>query len=402
MIYVIGTEKITGALAGYELTDDPDKASCTIIEMPGNYDQLVNMPDALVVVTGMVTLKDWRLIENRDWTTIDSLPDKIKSIISTQNQLLEEIPELEVPEPLVSNAAFNNNNQSANIKPRPRHADLFSRDYHSRGRIIASFSASGGVGKTFSAINIGGFAAIEGLQTVVADLDFGFGDVDTATGLVDPARRDKVIDRRATGPKSGWATVVSWRNHARDLKGNLLRHNSGLYVLPSYPYAGNDMSEVEIEDLLLTLSEQFELVVVDLGVDAFSPHARAALKLASTVFLIGGQDEKTIGKLTQFLASKDGHIEKMKLVINMVQPTGYYTPREIARKLSFNTYEEIPLDVQGVNAAKKANKLPVQLGGCSSGEAVKQIASRHLQIAYEQTTTRKTFLSGLKLFSRRA
>ncbi len=172
---------------------------------------------------------------------------------------------------------------------------------HRRAPIAVSFSSEGGVGKTFVASNMACYVSLAGIPTVAVDLDMGYGDLDTAVGLVDPNVRTKVIDKKAKVPENGWVTVSDWRRYAVNLKQNILQHNSGLYVIPAYPYAGSDISESEIEDLLYTVSETFGFVVADLGVDGFSPHARVALRMADVVMLVGGQSEKTIGKISHFL-----------------------------------------------------------------------------------------------------
>jgi len=415
LICVKGSKKLTEALAAFEITSKPQSAVCTVIEIPGYYDELNRLTDnssVIVVITGMVNLKEWKIIQKFKHANLESLPGKIESYLQTFEQQEEPDISFEFEEDTFEeNTPVTHQHDTVTsinkVQDKPQHTSIFNQSFNKRGYIAASFSASGGVGKTFSSINMGGCAALVGISTVAVDLDFGFGDMDTAMGLVDPRQRDKVLDKKAVVPKNGWATVAEWRRFARDLKGSLLRHNSGLYVLPCYPYAGNEIPGTEIEDLILTLAEQFDLVVIDLGVDAFSPHARTALNLADTVFLIGGQDEKTIGKLTQFLGTENAHTKKMKLVINMVVPTGYYTPKEVAKKLGFDSYDEIPLDTQGVNAAKKNRKLAIQLNGSTAGNAVKVIASKRLpfqQLAYEEQLVgggKKSLFSGLKSMFRR-
>ena len=258
------------------------------------------------------------------------------------------------------------------IRERPRRQILNPRT--TRGIIVASYSSSGGVGKTFMACNVSALCATQNVSTVLVDLDLGFGNIDIETGLVDEVERDRVIDKR-TMPKSNWATVTDWRKHAIDLKANTLRHNSGLYVVPSFPYAGKELPEAEIEDLLHTLSEMYDLVVVDLGVDGFSNQARVALRMSNAIMIVAGQDPKTIGKLTHFLNQEGGKNDKMHLVFNMRKPTGYYNPKEVAKKMMFEKYYSVPLDEEGVNAARVHHKLVVQIPGSIAGEAVKNFSA---------------------------
>lgn len=434
LFYIKGSTEFFDVLGDIETTDDLSNAQCAVVEIPGSIDSLKQLPNIpiVVVITSMLTYKDWKTIQKHEITYIENVQSKLEDYTlktqpkdetdmffdppeeeqvqtqpqSKKTQLISESENMEIEEKSITEETIPPRNTSTTLKPRQRNHDIFERSNNNRAHIIASFSASGGVGKTFSTINIGGSAALEGISSVAVDLDFGFGDIDTAIGLVDPSKRDKIIDKKGFAPKTGWATVAQWRQYARNLKGNLLRHNSGMYILPCYPHVGYDtIPDTEIEDLILTLAEQFDLITIDLGVDAFSPHARTALKIADTVFLVGGQDEKTIGKLTQFLGTKESHIEKMRLIINMVTPTGYYAPKEIAKKLNFNTFDEIPMDQQGVNAANKARKLTIQLNGSAAGEAVKKIAGKHLpfhQLSVNQIEKqKKNLFSGVKSILRR-
>ena len=254
------------------------------------------------------------------------------------------------------------------------------RAVSSRGRIVCCFSSAGGVGKTFMSTNLACAAALSGVPGIVVDMDLGYGDVDIATGLTRGAGDSRLVlaDRKARGPKSSWATVTTWREHARNLKEGILQHHSGLYVLPSYPYAGEGISASETEELLDVLADIFSLVVVDLGVNAFSPYAKASLSMADTVFIIAKQDTKSIGKVSHFLKQEGGRREGMKFVVNMVDPAAYYSPGEVASECGFDEYETVPLDVAGVSAATRRLQMVVQLKGSAAGEAVWGIAGRHL------------------------
>jgi Mrp family chromosome partitioning ATPase len=124
------------------------------------------------------------------------------------------------------------------MRETPRRQILNPRT--TRGIIVTSYSSSGGVGKTFMACNVSALCATQNVSSVLVDLDLGFGNIDVETGLVDEVERNRVVDKKTT-PKSNWATVTDWRKHAVDLKSNTLRHNSGLYVVPSFPYAGKEL-----------------------------------------------------------------------------------------------------------------------------------------------------------------
>lgn len=431
LILFYGSESILNQLNGFELTDDPTKAVCAVVEMPGNLavlEQLNGIP-VIVVSTGMLNYKEAKATKRSGIITVqpEQLVEEINKILAsskppdsddddmfffeeeqappikqatavpkqTVNTFIPPKPEPRptlavppqapkpiTPAPRASVEPFQQqpgSRQSMINPPSLRQTEapaILQRRGGRRASIGVSFSAGGGVGKTTIASNIGCTTALMGIPTVAVDLDLGYGDLDTATGLVDPTDRTKII--KAKAPADGWVTVSDWRRYAVSLKQNILQHNSGLYVIPAYPYAGDDLSESEVEELLYSVSEIFGFVVVDLGVDGFSPHARVALRMADVVMMVGGQDEKTIGKISHFLKQEGGYNNKMSLVINKVSPTGFYSPGEVAKKLGFDRYYEIPLDEKGINAAKKQRKLVVQLPGSAAGDALKRYAAEVL------------------------
>lgn len=412
MIYFCGSETVKAQIDGFPITDDIKKASCAVIEIPGNLhmlEQISGIP-VIAVTTAMLNYREAKALKTSaaKSVTIDQLQVEVSNLLNTGTNDGEDdffffdefdydstaaLQEKSKMQTSAMKKTINLPEKETPIKFQQEPPDILQQ--HSRRAVIAvSFSAEGGIGKTFVSSAIGCYAALKGIPSVAVDLDLGYGDLDTATGLVSVSDRTKIIDKKAVVPKNGWATVSDWRKYAVSIKQNILKHNSGLYVIPSYPYAGRDLAESEIEDLLYTISEIFGFVVVDLGVDGFSPHARVALKMADIIMLIGGQSEKTIGKISHFLKQEGGYNDKMSLVVNKVSPTGYFTPGEVAKKLGFDSYFEIPLDDQGLNAAKKQHKLPVQLPGSLSGEAVKQYAANILPFGLEApaVSQNKSFL----------
>jgi len=377
MVYVLGPDELKERLKRYGITPTPGGAKCAVVQMPGNAQGIGNLPTGLpvfVIINGMMTLTDARMVRKpgvkvvKETELARELNKVFREAVDEDDELInfEEAPDSQ------DHSIHLEQILPKNFSP-PRHSILVPRTM--RGIIVPSYSASGGEGKTFIATSMGAVCAVSSVNAVVIDLDLGYGDVDVATGLVDEEDREKVMDKKAVVPKNGWATVTDWRKYAVNLKSNILRHNSGLYIIPAYPYAGRELPEAEIEDLLHTLSEIFDIVVVDLGVDGYSNQARVALRMANAILIVAGQDRKTIAKLNHFLTQEGGWNEKMHLIFNKRSPTAFYDPKEVAKKMSFEKYYSVPLDEQGVNAAKRQRKLVVQLPGSAAGEAVRNIAS---------------------------
>ncbi len=385
MVYVAGPEEFKEKLKGYGLAASPEDARCAVIQIPGNTHEIERLAadlPVLAIVKGMMSLADVRATKKANVSVIkeDELTGKLNELLKNNNEVdndddddemicFEEFPDNSVQEEFVQPSPVPPKNQ---FRKKPQ-SILAPRTM--RGIIVSSYSASGGEGKTFMATNIGVVCAMEDINTVIVDFDLGFGDVDVATGLVDEIDRTKVMDRKAIAPKNGWATVTSWRPYLSNFKANTLRHSSGLYVVPAFPYAGKELPVAEVEDILDTLAEIFDMVVVDLGVDGYSNQARVALRKSNAIMIVAGQDRKTIAKLSHFLTQEGGWNEKMHLVFNKKSPTAFYNPKEIAKKMSFSKYYTVPLDENGVNAAKLQRKLVVQLPGSPAGEAVRNVAS---------------------------
>ncbi|MTI84396.1 MAG: hypothetical protein FH756_10925 [Firmicutes bacterium] len=398
MICIFGSEILLDTLNDFKISPSLNKAKYAVIEMPGNNEKLQGLQGipVIVVITDMITAREWDLIKTHDTANLKTIRPKLEELIaqeepaSSEDDLTLDFQPEEVEGPVQPP-------KQTPERPQNLTPPAIARPQIQKGYIASSFSAAGGVGKTFTSINLAGYMALKSVSSAVIDLDLGYGDVDTATGLMSPEQRDKVIDKKAKVPKNGWATVANWRDYARNLKGSLLQHNSKLYILPSYPFSGDTLPAEEIEDLILAMAENFDFVMIDLGVNAFSAHSKKALELSDTIFIVGGQDEKTLGKFNHFHESHPD-TKNMRLSINMVDPKGFYTPKETAKKLGFKDFDEIPLDTMGVNAAKKAKKLAVQFKECTAGEAVKKIAAKHLpfEIEYENQEKSTSFFSGLK------
>lgn len=431
MIYVKGENSLIEQLGTLELTESLENATCAVIEMPGNENVFTQLPlglPVLVIIDGMMSLADTKTIRKFNAKVIkrEEIAKEIRGLQKTlvENTIVDDdimffdedgFQERKTKEPtLIERAVEPPQNfleepwgmmhnqtirQTCRLTPKRETITMPTKDTHeslskeipkprilaprmSRGLVVASYSSSGGVGKTFMACSVSALCAMHNISTVLVDLDLGFGNVDIETGLVDEIERNKALSKK-TMPRSNWVTVTDWRKHAVDLKSNTLCHSSGLYVVPSFPYAGRELPEAEIEDLLHTFSEIYDLVVIDLGVDGFSNQARVALRMSNAILIVAGQDPKTIGKLTHFLSQEGGKNDRMHLVFNKRTPTGFYNPKEIAKKMEFNRYYSIPLDKEGVNAARIQHKLVVQIPGSSAGEAVKNFAAAVLPFNIE-------------------
>lgn len=410
-----------------------EAAEYLIVDLPEDIHLLTRLkPEqkALGVFTRMVDYSEWKII-NQSNIKIVKIADvdseienmQAETLMLFESQAVDQLFESEkikeqssIELPTVRQQPINEYQQPIQspltpVQPEPPitwrqpEATIEPIKRRGKGRIIVSFSAKGGVGKTFMAMNAAGLCALEGRTSVVLDMDIKSPGLEVSAGLIDRENRKKVVDKRARVPKNGWMTLVNWREHAANMKDNILCHNSGLYVIPAYPdypypYETN-ISRAEIEDMLYILSDVFDVITIDLGVDFTSNEARASFKMADDIILVGGQDDATIGKIAHFLKQEGGYNEKMHLVINMSSPLEYHSPDKVAKDLGFKEFYEVPLDKQGVLAAFRQHKFVVQLPDCTSGTAIRQFVAQTMSIGrIDQEPKKKSLFSFSRLIGR--
>lgn len=147
------------------------------------------------------------------------------------------------------------------------------------GSVITVISPKGGVGKTTVSTNIAvGLAKKAPNQVVLLDLDVQFGDVASALGLTPTHTLLDILK----GPSKTDLLV---------LKSFITEHESGLRVIPA-PLAPEEASQItadEITQLLNTLVQQFEYVVVDTS-PGFSDLTLAALEKSSDTVIVSELD----------------------------------------------------------------------------------------------------------------
>lgn len=235
-------------------------------------------------------------------------------------------------------------------EPVPPQSSLY-RNMSRRAYTIASFSTKGGVGKTAVAINLGAVYAQSGKKTILVDLDIGTGNAADVIGI-----------------KNSQVTVENWRQYARNLPSSVQKHSSGLYILPCGPNEF-EMSGEDVEDLLDLLANSFEYILLDYGTKPFFPHTKRGLEIADKIYVISTQEQGMVQTLvSRFLAEHEDWIQsgKASLVVNRVNPLGYYKPSDIAKMANIRNWHEIPDDPQGFEAAKRAKSTPVQLNAMSA------------------------------------
>ena len=259
-----------------------------------------------------------------------------------------------------------------------------SRSYRTRlgsCKILASFSTKGGVGKTAVATNLAAIYASQGKRVILIDFDIGTGNAADVLGIAEEAFK---------GP-----TTDDWFKYP-NLPEHLKKHpSSGIYLLP----AGDNMvSEEDVEGLLENLSGFFDYIILDFGTSPFMPHAKTGLEIAEKVYIVALQEQGMLQALVRFLNQKREWIEdgKAVLVINKVNPAGYYKPEQVAKITEFKEYKIVPEDINAFEAAKRAGKAVVQLKGSEAAKALEAIALGKGSNYSEDSKDKKGFLGKLR------
>jgi pilus assembly protein CpaE len=189
-------------------------------------------------------------------------------------------------------------------------------EQRSRGStVIAVAGATGGVGTTSLAVNLGCVLAKDEKNSVaLVDLDLCLGDADVFLdtipdySLVDVAQNVSRLDFNL-------------------LKRSLTKHSSGLFLLPR-PVHMEDMQLITVDDLqrvIGLLKATFSHLVLDLS-KAYTPLDLLALQMANHVLLVTQLDLPCLRNVVRLMvsfnemkdAADNGLADKVKIVCNRV------------------------------------------------------------------------------------
>ncbi|SMP54024.1 pilus assembly protein CpaE [Neorhodopirellula lusitana] len=175
-------------------------------------------------------------------------------------------------------------------------------------QVIAVAGATGGVGSTSAAVNLGCVLAEEPRNSVaLVDLDIALGDADVFLDAI---------------PDYTLADVVQniGRLDIQLLKRSLTKHSSGLYLLPR-PVELHDVAGIDTESLrkvIGLLKASFTHLIVDLS-KTYNALDMVAIESASKVLLITQLDLPCLRNVVRLMMSfdeTDGLQEKVEIIVN--------------------------------------------------------------------------------------
>jgi pilus assembly protein CpaE len=177
-------------------------------------------------------------------------------------------------------------------------------------QVVAVAGASGGVGCTSLAVNLGCILARnEQNSVVVIDLDFALGDSDVWLDIIPDYTIQDVAEN------------ITRLDYSL-LKRSLTRHDCGLFLLPR-PVQLDDNVKITAEQLrrvIALLKTTFTHLVIDTS-KSFGTLDLAALETAASVLLVTQLDLpclRNVVRLMQYFEHREGLTEKIQIVVNRV------------------------------------------------------------------------------------
>lgn len=246
-------------------------------------------------------------------------------------------------------------------------------------RVFAVAGASGGVGCTSLAVNLGCILAANPQNTVaLLDLDLAVGDADV---FLDTIPEYSLID----------VTQNVARLDFQLLKKSLTKHNSGLYLLPR-PVQLQDVNYITPEALRRVfglLKATFSHIVIDTS-KAYTPIDLAAFEFANDILMVVQLDLPCLRNLVRIQMSFDeidGFRDKLKIIVNRAGlESGQIKLKKAKETIGRDIFYQIPNDYRtmvevrnnGIPLMQQAPKAPITqamqgLAALLCGESAKPI-----------------------------
>jgi pilus assembly protein CpaE len=244
-------------------------------------------------------------------------------------------------------------------------------DSGSRGcEIYAIAGATGGVGTTSAAVNLGCVLASDPKSSVaLLDLDLALGDADVFLDAIPDYTLADVVQN------------VS-RLDIQLLKRSLTKHSSGLYLLPR-PVELQDaltITEESIRKVIGLLKASFTHLIIDLS-KTYSPIDMAAVESATKLVLVTQLDLPCLRNVVRLMMSfeeMDDFAEKVEIVVNRAGlDSGQISLKKAKETLGRDVFALLPNDYRtmvevrnnGVPLITQAPKAAITL-------AIRDLASR--------------------------
>ncbi len=265
--------------------------------------------------------------------------------------------------------------------------------------VIAVAGATGGVGSTSVAVNLGCVLAADPSRSVVlVDLDLALGDADVFLDAI---------------PEYTLADVVQnvSRLDIQLLKRSLTKHASGLYLLPR-PVELHDIDAIDEDSLLKVLGllkASFSHVIVDLS-KTYSRLDMMTIKSSTRVLLVTQLDLPCLRNVVRLMMSfeeTDGLSEKVNVVVNRAGlDTGQISLKKAKETIGQEIFSLLPNDYRtmvevrnnGVPLITQAPKAALTQAYFDMAENICGQATEHADEPTAEVAEAKITESGWKRF----
>ncbi|MDI6869861.1 MAG: response regulator [Bacillota bacterium] len=245
------------------------------------------------------------------------------------------------------------------------------------GKVVAVFSAKGGVGKTTLAANLAVALATDfKARVALVDLDLQFGNVGVIMDIAPPRTIADLVREKSLDPEL--------------LDSYLVDHPSGVRILPAplRPEQAEMVTGAHVDRILSILRRMVDYIIVDTP-QALSETTLAVLDHAEQILLIATLELPAVKnvKLTlDVMSSLKYPAEKIRLVLNRYSDEIGIPREDLERSLHFPVSARIPSDGRTVVASinkgvpfytadpkakisQAIRELATQVAGTGGGEA---------------------------------
>jgi pilus assembly protein CpaE len=216
-------------------------------------------------------------------------------------------------------------------------AQRFGRGDRTRGStVIAVAGATGGVGSTSLAVNLGCVLATNPRNTVaLVDVDLCLGDADV---FLDTIPDYTLVDVAQNVTRLDFTL----------LKRSLTKHSSGLYLLPR-PVQLEDAALVTPDDMrrvIGLLKATFTHLIIDLS-KSYTPIDLVAMEMANHVLLVTQLDLPCLRNIVRLMMSfgqMESIKDKVKVIVNRVGLDSHIGLKKAQETIGRDIYWQIPND----------------------------------------------------------